>query len=86
MAKAYPRTPLRRAIDWNNRSIRCFEVLRIENAIATRQGVKHIYTTVHDGGVAITVEFQLGKPVQEAVDDVRSAIASIRADLRDPVV
>jgi multidrug efflux pump subunit AcrB len=30
---------------------------KIENAIATQQGVKHIYTTAHDGGVAITVEF-----------------------------
>ncbi|MDR0672549.1 MAG: efflux RND transporter permease subunit [Zoogloeaceae bacterium] len=63
---------------------------KIENAIATQQGVKHIYTTAQDGSVTITVEFQLEKSVQEAVDDVRSAVSSIRADLpgdlRDPAV
>ncbi|MDR0736770.1 MAG: efflux RND transporter permease subunit [Zoogloeaceae bacterium] len=63
---------------------------KIENAIATQQGVKHIYTTAQDGSVTIITEFQLEKPVQEAVDDVRSAIAGIRADLpgdlRDPAV
>lgn len=63
---------------------------KIENSIATLQGVKHIYTRVQDGGVTITTEFRLEKPVQEAVDDVRSALARVRADLpgdlRDPVV
>jgi multidrug efflux pump subunit AcrB len=63
---------------------------KIENAIATQQGVKHIHTTAQDGSVTIGVEFQLEKPVQEAVDDVRSAISGIRADLpgdlRDPAV
>lgn len=63
---------------------------KIEDAIATLQGLKHIYTKVQDGGVVITVEFRLEKPVQEAVDDVRSAVARVRADLpgdlRDPIV
>ncbi|RZI45059.1 efflux RND transporter permease subunit [Herbaspirillum sp. HC18] len=63
---------------------------KIENSIATVQGLKHIYTKVQDGGVTITVEFRLEKPVQEAVDDVRSAVARVRADLpgdvRDPIV
>jgi multidrug efflux pump subunit AcrB len=62
---------------------------KIENSIATLQGVKHIYTKVQDGGVAITTEFRLEKPVQEALDDVRSAVARVRADLpgdmRDPI-
>ena len=61
---------------------------KIESAIATLQGLKHIYTKVQDGGVTITAEFRLEKPVQEAVDDVRSAVARVRADLpgdvRDP--
>ncbi|MEN3292005.1 MAG: hypothetical protein V7642_1258, partial [Burkholderiales bacterium] len=63
---------------------------KLENSIATVQGLKHIYTKVQDGGVTITAEFRLEKPVQEAVDDVRSAVARVRADLpgdlRDPIV
>jgi len=63
---------------------------KIENSIAPLQGLKHIYTTVQDGVVTITAEFRLEKPVQEAVDDVRSAVAQVRADLpsdlRDPEI
>ncbi|UUX95700.1 efflux RND transporter permease subunit [Aquabacterium sp. J223] len=63
---------------------------KLENSIATLQGVKHIYTIVQDGATTITVEFRLEKPVQEAVDDVRDAVARVRADLpadlRDPVI
>lgn len=63
---------------------------KIENAIATVQGLKHITTKVQDGVVTHTVEFRLEKPVQEAVDDVRSAVARVRSDLpsdlRDPII
>jgi multidrug efflux pump subunit AcrB len=63
---------------------------KIENAIAPLQGLKNITTTVSDGGVSVTAEFRLEKPVQEAVDDVRSAVAGVRgslpADVLDPVV
>ncbi len=63
---------------------------KLENAIAPLQGLKNIYTKVQDGGVTITAEFRLGKPPQEALDDVRSAVQGIRADLpsdlRDPVI
>jgi len=63
---------------------------KLENAVATLQGLKHIYTKVQDGAVTLTVEFRLEKPVQEAVDDVRSAVQRVRADLpsdlRDPIV
>lgn len=63
---------------------------KIENGIATLQGVKHIYTKVQDGTATITVEFRLEKPTQEALDDVRDAVSRIRADLpgdlRDPVI
>ncbi|MBY4598128.1 efflux RND transporter permease subunit [Ottowia caeni] len=63
---------------------------KIENSIATIQGLKHIYTTIQDGSVSLMVEFRLEKPVQEAVDDIRSAISRVRADLpsdlRDPIV
>ena len=63
---------------------------KIENSVATVQGVKHIYTKVQDGTATITVEFRLEKPTQEAVDDVRDAVARVRSDLpgdlRDPVI
>ncbi len=63
---------------------------KIENSVATLQGVKHIYTTVQDGTATLTVEFRLEKPTQEAVDDVRDALSRIRSDLpgdlKDPVV
>jgi multidrug efflux pump subunit AcrB len=63
---------------------------KIENAVATLQGLKHINTKIQDGSVIMTVEFRLEKPVQEAVDDVRSAIDRVRADLpsdlREPIV
>jgi multidrug efflux pump subunit AcrB len=63
---------------------------KIENSLATLQGLKHIRTTVQDGNATVIAEFRLEKPVQEAVDDVRSAVSKVRADLpsdvRDPVV
>ena len=63
---------------------------KIENSIATLQGVKHIYTTVQDGSSITTAEFRLEKPTQEAVDDVRAAVSRVRSDLptdlRDPIV
>ncbi len=63
---------------------------KIENSIATIQGLKHITTRVMDGTVTLIVEFRLEKPIQEAVDDIRSAVQRVRADLpadvRDPIV
>ncbi|MDB5870782.1 MAG: acriflavin resistance protein [Ramlibacter sp.] len=63
---------------------------KLEHAVATLQGLKHLYTKVQDGAVTITAEFRLEKPVQEAVDDVRSAISRVRselpADVREPIV
>ena len=40
---------------------------KMENSIATLQGIKHIYTKVQDGSVFISVEFRLEKPTQEAL-------------------
>ncbi len=63
---------------------------KIENSVATLQGIKHIYAKVQDGTAIVTVEFRLEKPTQEALDDVRDAVARIRSDLpgdlKDPVV
>jgi multidrug efflux pump subunit AcrB len=63
---------------------------KLENAIAPLSGLKNIYTSVSDGSVSVTAEFRLEKSTQEAVDDVRSAVQSVRSDLpsdvRDPIV
>jgi multidrug efflux pump subunit AcrB len=63
---------------------------KIENSVASLQGVKNIYTTVQDGVAIVTVEFRLEKNTQEALDDVRAAVSRVRSDLpgdlRDPVI
>jgi multidrug efflux pump subunit AcrB len=63
---------------------------KLENAIASLQGLKNIYTKVQDGAATVTAEFRLEKPTQEALDEVRSAVQQVRADLpsdvRDPVI
>jgi multidrug efflux pump subunit AcrB len=63
---------------------------KIENALATLQGVKHIKSSLSDGEVSVTAEFRIDKPAQEAVDGVRDALSRVRSDLpanlRDPVI
>ncbi|MFM8443990.1 MAG: efflux RND transporter permease subunit, partial [Methylococcus sp.] len=63
---------------------------KLENSVATLQGLKHISTQIQDGNVTLTLEFRLEKPVDEALNDTRSAVSKVRADLptdlRDPVV
>jgi multidrug efflux pump subunit AcrB len=63
---------------------------KIEDSVATLQGVKNIYTKVLDGAATITVEFILEKDIAEGVNDVRDAVARVKADLpaemRDPTV
>lgn len=63
---------------------------KIEDSLATVQGVKHIRSTLSDGTVDISVEFRLEKSSQQALDEVRDAVARVRADLpadlRDPVI
>src|SRR6218665_3139149 len=65
-------------------------VRKIENSIATLQGLKHIYSRVQDGSAIIRAEFRLDKPTGEGLDDVASAVAGIRGDLpgdmREPSV
>jgi multidrug efflux pump subunit AcrB len=63
---------------------------KIEDSVATLQGIKNIYTRVLDGVATITVEFILEKNLSDAVNDVRDAVSRVRADLpaemRDPSV
>jgi multidrug efflux pump subunit AcrB len=63
---------------------------KIEDSVASLQGVKNIYTSVLDGVANVTIEFILEKDIAEAVNDVRDAVARVKADMpaemRDPTV
>ncbi|OIR13799.1 multidrug resistance protein MdtC [mine drainage metagenome] len=63
---------------------------KIENALASAQGLKHLYTHVTDGTAVISAEFRLERDTREALEDVRSTVTRIRSDLPkemlDPVV
>ncbi|MCO5760080.1 MAG: efflux RND transporter permease subunit, partial [Chromatiaceae bacterium] len=63
---------------------------KIEDQIATLGGIEHIRTSLGDGTATIRVEFQINKDVEVALNEVRNAVDSVRADLppdlTDPVV
>jgi multidrug efflux pump subunit AcrB len=63
---------------------------KLEDSVATLQGVKNIHTNILDGVVSIVVEFILERDPSDAVNDVRDAVSRVRADLpaemRDPTV
>ena len=54
---------------------------KIEDQIATLSGIEHVSTTVTDGSVAISVQFELEKNSEEALNQVRNAVDSVRAQL-----
>ena len=63
---------------------------KVENKLTSIEGVKHIRTTLQTGVATIATEFVLEKDIQEAVDDVRSAVGEVRGDLpaaaNDPII
>lgn len=63
---------------------------KIEDAVGNVQGIRHITTTISDGVASLSIEFRLEKPLQEALDEVQSAVQGIRSDLPtelpDPIV
>lgn len=54
---------------------------KIEDAVSGVAGVKHIMTTLTDGSATIAIEFQLETQPDRAVNDVKDAVAKVRADL-----
>ena len=54
---------------------------RIEDAVAGLTGVKHISSAVVEGSSTTTIQFELGTPVDRTVNDVKDAVARIRAEL-----
>jgi len=63
---------------------------KIENALASAQGLKHLYSQVKDGSAVVSAEFRLERDSRLALEDVRSAVTRIRSDLPremlDPVI
>ncbi|WP_201612360.1 efflux RND transporter permease subunit [Psychrobacter immobilis] len=63
---------------------------KVENKLTSIEGVKHIRTSLQTGVATIATEFVLEKDIQEAVDDVRSAVGEVRSDLpaaaNDPII
>jgi multidrug efflux pump subunit AcrB len=63
---------------------------KIENALASAQGLKHLYTQIKDGTAIISAEFRLERDSTAALEDVRSTVSRIRGELPremlDPVI
>lgn len=62
----------------------------VENAVATVGDVSHILSTVTDGMSTTVIEFQFGKDLDRAVNDVRDALTRVRSelpgDVNEPVI
>ena len=54
---------------------------RVEDALSNAVGLKHLRTTISDGVVHLSVEFEIGKPLAEALADVKESVDRIRSDL-----
>ena len=63
---------------------------RIEDSVATLQGVKRVTSTVTEGQSLTKVEFDFDIGIDRAMNDVRNAVAAIRQNLpatvREPIV
>lgn len=63
---------------------------KIESAIASLDGVKHIRAILSEGSALIYVEFEIDKDSEMALSEVRNAIDRVRAelptDMNDPVI
>ena len=59
---------------------------RVESAIRGVNGVEEINSTVSEGSSQTFVQFQIGTPTDRAVNDVRNAVAQIRANLPEGIL
>ncbi len=59
---------------------------RVEAAIASIGNVKDITSVVTEGSSSTMVRFQLGTPVDRAVNDVRDAVTKIRSELPEGIL
>ena len=59
---------------------------KVEASVASIGNVKSITSKISEGDSTTFVEFQLGTPVDRAVNDVRDAVAKIRSDLPEGIL
>ncbi|GAB2664263.1 efflux RND transporter permease subunit [Arenimonas aestuarii] len=63
---------------------------KVEDSVASLADINKLVSTVTEGSSTTFVEFRIGKDLSTALDEVRDAVARIRADLpadiEDPVV
>ncbi|KFN45537.1 efflux RND transporter permease subunit [Arenimonas metalli] len=63
---------------------------KVEDSVASLPGINKLLSTVTEGASTTFVEFRIGKPLDEALDEVRDAVTRIRGDLpgdiEEPVV
>ena len=58
---------------------------RIEEAVNQIAGVKHVFSTSREGVSTVVIEFRLEEKVNDAAQEVRAKISSIRGTLPDAV-
>ena len=54
---------------------------KLEDQIATLSGIEHTVTTITNGAVSISAQFVLEKNSEEALNQVRNAVDSVKAQL-----
>jgi len=54
---------------------------KVEDSIATISRLNHIQTTILDGQIQMVIEFELEKPLSDALIEVKDAVDKVRADL-----
>ncbi len=63
---------------------------KVEDKVASLSRLKHVESVLVDNAVTVIVSFEIEKPVQEAVDDVRSAVNEVRGEFpavaEDPII
>ncbi|GFM85735.1 acriflavin resistance protein [Pseudomonas cichorii] len=59
---------------------------KIEDSLATLDRIKHISTVITESSVNIAVEFELGKPLSDALMESRDAVDRVRSDLPDDLL
>ncbi|PSJ40978.1 efflux RND transporter permease subunit [Allosphingosinicella deserti] len=59
---------------------------RVEAAVRSINGVDEISSTAREGYSSTFVQFDIGTPVDRAVNDVRDAVAKIRGDLPEGIL
>ncbi|MEM8826519.1 MAG: efflux RND transporter permease subunit, partial [Pseudomonadota bacterium] len=59
---------------------------RVEAAVRGVNGVDEIRSTIREGSSSTSIQFDIGVPIDRAVNDVRDAVANIRSDLPEGIL